>query len=106
MQDGVHRRQYARGARALRQIPAPERASAHQLRGEGAVERRGNSLARHVTDGDDEVVRIGGEILVKVAAKLPRGGEGTVQVNALQPFWRTCRQQRRLHPLREADFLL
>ena len=94
------------GTGPLGRVAAAERARAHQLAGKRAVERRGHALARHVADGDDEAVRLRREEVVQVAAELVRGRESRGHVHALEPLGQLRRQQRRLHALREADFLL
>ena len=54
VQDRVHRRQHARGTRSLGKVAPAERAAAHQLGRERAVERRRDAFARHVADSDDQ----------------------------------------------------
>src|SRR5204862_7841935 len=58
VQDGVHRREHARGAEPLGRIPAAEGPRSHQLAGKGAVERGGHAFARYVADRDDQAVRL------------------------------------------------
>ena len=106
VQNRVHRREHARRARSNRGEAPAERPRADELAGKGAIERRRHSLARHVADGNDERARVGGQVVVQVAADLPRRLETCRELDALQALRRFRRQQRTLHAARKFDFAL
>src|SRR5262249_12960086 len=106
VEDRVRRRQDAGRRESLRRIPATKSPRSNQLARKGAVQRRRDTLPRHVPNRDDETVGFRSEEVVEVAAKTPGRREPRRDGDTLQPLRQLTRQERGLHALGEPNLLL
>jgi hypothetical protein len=86
VKDRVHRGKHAGGTGSLGSVSPAEGARANKLAYECAVQSGRYAFARYVADRHSKTVRLGRQVVVKIAPQLARRNEYGRNIDAFETF--------------------